>query len=79
MSKNVKIILTGGFLEAGKTTLLAKASQQLMKRGKNITDGIDTISIRGSAGGGEKCKLTVNARVETTPENLDAILRTVLK
>ena len=45
----------------------------------NITDGIDTISIRGSAGGGDKCKLTVNARVETTPENLDAILRTVLK
>ena len=34
MSKNVKVILTGGFLGAGKTTLLATASQHLMSRGK---------------------------------------------
>ena len=45
----------------------------------NFTGGIDTISIRGSAGNSDKCKLTVNARVETTPENLDAITRAVLK
>ena len=44
----------------------------------NFTGGIKTISVRGSAGAGDKCKLTINARVETTPENLDAIVRTAL-
>ena len=36
MNKNVKVILTGGFLGAGKTTLLWKASQYLMKREKKV-------------------------------------------
>ena len=34
--KHVKVILTGGFLGAGKTTFLWKASQYLMERGKKV-------------------------------------------
>jgi len=44
----------------------------------NFTGGVETISVRGSAGVSDQCKLTLNARVETTPENLDAIVRAVL-
>jgi G3E family GTPase len=45
----------------------------------NFTGGAKTITARGTAGTSDKCKLTVNARVETTPENLDAIVRETLK
>lgn len=44
----------------------------------NFTGGINTISVRGSADVSDTCKLTINARVETTPENLDAIVRATL-
>ncbi|MDR2938533.1 MAG: cobalamin synthesis protein P47K [Prevotellaceae bacterium] len=44
----------------------------------NFTGGLKTISVRGDAGSSDKCKLTINARVETTPENLDATVRAVL-
>ena len=44
----------------------------------NFTGEKDTISVRGAVGTGDKCKLIINARVETTPENLDAIVRETL-
>jgi Ni2+-binding GTPase involved in maturation of urease and hydrogenase len=44
----------------------------------NFTGGAKTLSVRGSAGTGDVCRLTVNARVETTPENLDGIVRAAL-
>jgi len=44
----------------------------------NFTGGKDTVTVRGAAGVGDRCKLTINARVETTPENLDAIVRDTL-
>ncbi|MDR0796761.1 MAG: cobalamin synthesis protein P47K [Tannerella sp.] len=44
----------------------------------NFTGGISTMTVRGSASSGDACRLTINARVETTPENLDAMVRTVL-
>jgi hypothetical protein len=44
----------------------------------NFTGGMNTITVRGSAGNGDKCKLTINARVETSPENLDTIVRAAL-
>lgn len=40
----------------------------------NLTGHADTLSVRGSAGRSESIKLTVNARVETSPENLDRIV-----
>ena len=41
----------------------------------NITGKLDTLSLRGAAGTGSEVKLTINARVETTPEILDGIVR----
>jgi hypothetical protein len=45
----------------------------------NFTGGKKTVAVRGSAGSSDKCKLTINARAETTPENLDAIVREILQ
>lgn len=44
----------------------------------NLTGKQDTLSLRGSAGAGEDLKLIINARVETTPERLDEMVREVL-
>ena len=44
----------------------------------NFTGGKDTMTVRGAVGIGDKCKIIINARVETTPENLDAIVRDTL-
>lgn len=44
----------------------------------NLTGKQDTLSLRGSAGAGEDLKLIINARVETTPELLDQMVREVL-
>ncbi|MDR0349378.1 MAG: cobalamin synthesis protein P47K [Tannerella sp.] len=44
----------------------------------NITGTKETVSVRGAAGNSESIKLIINARVETTPENLDQIVRQVL-
>ena len=41
----------------------------------NITGKADTLSLRGTAGASDEAKLIVNARVETTPEILDEIVR----
>jgi G3E family GTPase len=44
----------------------------------NLTGKAHTLSLRSSAGTGDTAKLTVNARVETSPEKLDALVREVL-
>lgn len=44
----------------------------------NITGTGETLSFRGSAGTGEYLKLIVNARVETSPEKLDRMVRETL-
>jgi len=44
----------------------------------NFTGGMNTVTIRGLAGGSDKCRLTINARAETTPDNLDAIVQEIL-
>lgn len=44
----------------------------------NLTGKQETLSFRGTAGAGEDLKLIVNARVETTPERLDEMVREVL-
>lgn len=44
----------------------------------NLTGDEKTLSMRGSAGCGEEAKLIVNARVETTPERLDKMIRSGL-
>ena len=44
----------------------------------NITGKSDTITMRGSAGQCEDIKLIINARVETTPDKLDSIVKETL-
>lgn len=44
----------------------------------NITGDVSTLQFRGSAGTGDNMKLIINARVETTPEHLDALVKDVL-
>ncbi|MDR0973007.1 MAG: cobalamin synthesis protein P47K [Prevotellaceae bacterium] len=41
----------------------------------NLTGTVDTLSVRHSAGTSDVARIIVNARVETSPENLDAIVR----
>lgn len=45
----------------------------------NLTGTRDTLSFRGSAGESDYLKLIVNARVETTPEILDRLVRETLR
>lgn len=44
----------------------------------NITGTGETVSFRGSAGKSENLKLIINARVETSPEELDKMIRETL-
>lgn len=44
----------------------------------NLTGSADTLSIRGSVPPGPEASLTLNARVEMSPEALDAVVREVL-
>ncbi|MDR0698574.1 MAG: cobalamin synthesis protein P47K, partial [Tannerella sp.] len=45
----------------------------------NLTGKAHTLSLRNSAGTGNTAKLTINARVETSPEKLDALAHEVLR
>ena len=44
----------------------------------NITGDVSTLQLRGTAGISDQVKLIINARVETTPEHLDELIREVL-
>lgn len=44
----------------------------------NITGAAETLQMRGTVGHGDEARLIVNARVETTPEHLDMLVRDVL-
>lgn len=44
----------------------------------NLTGSQETLTIRGNAGAGEDLKLIVNARVETSPEELDRLIKGIL-
>lgn len=41
----------------------------------NLTGGAETLSFRGECGAAETVQMTINARVEMTPEQLDKIVR----
>jgi G3E family GTPase len=45
----------------------------------NLTGKGETLAVRGSAGTGKEIKLTVNARVETSPGELDKIVKETLQ
>ena len=65
-------------LEDGRVvTYEGKANGQQYAVG-NITGDAATLQLRGTAGSGENLKLIVNARVETTPEHLNELVKDVL-
>ncbi|MBR2161014.1 MAG: cobalamin synthesis protein P47K [Bacteroidaceae bacterium] len=45
----------------------------------NLTQDSRTVTLRGDAGKGTEATLVINARVETTPEHLDELVRAELK
>lgn len=74
--KQTRLILVGGFLGAGKTTLLWETAVRLMNKGLRV--GLITNDQAPELVDSELLKLIINARVETTPELLDQMVREVL-
>ncbi len=63
-------------LPVGHVKLIAENGSKFIVG--NLTGNAGTLSVRGSAVRSEEIKLIINARVETTPENLDRIVRETL-
>ena len=63
-------------LRVGHIKVIAENGEQYAVG--NITGDVSTLQLRGSAGRGDNLKLIINARVETTPEHLDELIRDVL-
>lgn len=63
-------------LAVGHVKVIAESGKNYVVA--NLTGKADTLSLRGSAGESESIKLIVNARVETSPENLDQIVKAAL-
>lgn len=63
-------------LPVGHVKLIAENGNKFIVG--NLTGNASTLFVRGSAGNSEDIKLIINARVETSPENLDRIVRQTL-
>lgn len=61
----------------GHVKLIAENGKQFAVG--NLTGTTETLSMRGAAGCSEAIKLIINARVETTPEKLDAMVKSALQ
>lgn len=60
----------------GHVKLIAESGNKFIVG--NLTGTAETLTTRGSAGNSDDIKLIINARVETSPENLDQIVRQTL-
>lgn len=79
----LKDIMTGICKAIKKEKLRIGHIKVIAENGKqyavgNITGDVSTLQIRGTVGTSNNVKLIINARVETTPEHLDEIIREVL-
>ena len=79
----LKDIMTGIAKAIKKEKLRVGHIKVIAENGKqyavgNITGEASTLQLRGTAGTSDNVKLIINARVETTPEHLDEIVRQVL-
>ena len=79
----LKDIMTGMAKAIKKEKLRVGHIKVIAENGKqyavgNITGDASTLQLRGTAGTSDNVKLIINARVETTPEHLDEIVRQVL-
>lgn len=63
-------------LPIGHVKVIAENGKQ--NTSANITGDASTLQFRGTAGSSEHLKLIVNARVETSPEHLDELVREAL-
>jgi len=63
-------------LRVGHVKVIAENGKQYAVG--NITGDASTLQLRGTAGTSDHVKLIINARVETTPEHLDEMVRDVL-
>jgi hypothetical protein len=63
-------------LRVGHVKVIAENGKQYAVG--NITGDVSTLQLRGTAGTSDNVKLIINARVETSPEHLDEIVREVL-
>ena len=63
-------------LRVGHIKVIAENGKQYAVA--NITNDVSSLQFRGTAGTSDNVKLIINARVETTPEHLDEIIRKVL-
>lgn len=63
-------------MPVGHVKVIAENGKQFIVG--NITDRAKSLSLRGSAGESDSMKLIVNARVETSPEKLDQMVRQTL-
>ncbi|MDR2809216.1 MAG: cobalamin synthesis protein P47K [Tannerellaceae bacterium] len=61
----------------GHVKIIAESGDQYVAG--NLTGKGETLAVRGSVGTGKEIKLTVNARVETSPGELDKIVRETLE
>ncbi len=79
----LKDIMTGIARVVKKEKLRVGHIKVIAENGKrysvgNITGDAGTLQFRGSAGVSDNVKLIINARVETSPEHLDKLIREVL-
>ena len=79
----LKNIMTGICKAVKKEKLRVGHIKVIAENGKqyavgNITGDVSTLQLRGTAGTSDHAKLIINARVETSPEHLDEIVRSVL-
>lgn len=76
LMSNLAEQLAAESLPIGHVKVIAENGKQ--NTSANITGDISTLRFRGTAGCGEHLKLIINARVETTPEHLDELVREAL-
>ena len=79
----LKDIMMGICKAVKKEKLRVGHIKVIAKNGKQyavgiITGDVSTLQFRGSAGTSDKVKLIINARVETSPEHLDELIRDAL-
>ncbi len=76
LMNNLADRLAAESLPIGHVKLIAENGKQNVSA--NITGDVSTLQFRGAAGTSEHLKLIINARVETSPEHLDELVREVL-
>lgn len=76
LMKNLANKIDGNKMSVGHVKVITENGSKFIVA--NVTGTADTLSLRGSAGESDSAKLIINARVETSPEKLDQLVRQTL-